>query len=163
TAGFAFSLCGDAARARASVEELSKRYPKDSVTNGIWLPLIRAASDLRRGDAAAAVESLRPAERYELGDTLAFRATYLRGNAHLLRRAGPEAAAEFRKILDRRGVDPFSPLYALARLGLARAAALSGDHALARTSYQDFLALWKDADPDLPILQEAKREYDSLK
>jgi tetratricopeptide (TPR) repeat protein len=163
TAGFAFSLCGDAARTRASVEELSKRYPKDSVTNGIWLPLIRAASDLRRGDGAAAVESLRPAERYELGDTLTFRATYLRGNAHLLRGAGPEAATEFQKILDRRGVDPFSPLYALARLGLARAAALSGDHARARTSYQDFLALWKDADPDLPILQEARREYEALK
>ena len=163
TAGFAFSLCGDAARTRAAVEELSKGYPKDSVANGIWLPLIRAASDLRRGDGAAAVESLRPAERYELGDTLAFRANYLRGRAYLLQRAGTQAAAEFQKILERRGVDPFSPLYALARLGLARAAALSGDATRARTAYQDFLALWKDADPDLPILQEARREYETLK
>lgn len=163
TAGLAFSLCGDAARARAVVEELSKRYPKDSVTNGIWLPLIRAASDLRRGDGAAAAESLRPAERYELGDTLTFRATYLRGHALLLRRDGNAAAAEFQKILDRRGVDPFSPLYTLARLGLARAAALSGDHAKARIAYQDFLAAWKDADLDLPVLQQARREYEVVR
>jgi tetratricopeptide (TPR) repeat protein len=164
TAGLAFSLCGDAARARAIVEELSKRYPKDSVTNGIWLPLIRAASYARRGgDGSAAVEALRPAERYELGDTLTFRATYLRGQAQLLRRDGHAAAAEFQKILDRRGVDPFSPLYPLARLGLARAAALSGDNAKARTAYQDFLAAWKDADPDLPVLQEARREYEVLR
>jgi tetratricopeptide (TPR) repeat protein len=163
TAGLAFSLCGDAPRSRSSAEELSKRYPKDSVTNGIWLPLVRAASDLRRGDGAAAAESLRPAERYELGDTLTFRATYLRGHAPLLRRDGPAAAAEFQKILDRRGVDPFSPLYPLARLGLARAAALSGDDAKARTAYQDFLALWKDADADLPVLQEARREYEARK
>jgi tetratricopeptide (TPR) repeat protein len=164
TAGFAFSLCGDAARTRASVEELSKRYPKDSVTNGIWLPLIRAASDLRRGgDGAAAVESLRPAERYELGDTLTFRATYLRGQAHLLRRDAPAAAAEFQKIIDRRGIDPFSPLYPLARLGLARAYAYSNDLPRARAAYQDFLAAWKDADPDLPVLQEAKREYEVVR
>lgn len=163
TAGLAFSLCGDAARARASVEELSRRYPKDSITNGIWLPLIRAASDVRRGDGAATVESLRPAERYELGDTLTFRATYLRGHAHLLRRDGAAAAAEFQKILDRRGIDPFSPLYVLARLGLARAAVLSNDLPRARAAYQDFLAAWKDADPDLPVLQQAKREYEVVR
>jgi eukaryotic-like serine/threonine-protein kinase len=163
TSGLAFSLCGDTARARAVAEELAKRYPKDSITGGIWLPLIRAASDIKRGDGAAAVESLRPAERYEMGDIATYRVTYLRGQAHLLRRAGADAAAEFQKILDRPGVDPFSPLRALARLGLARASALSGDNTRARIAYQDFLALWKDADQDLPVLQEARREYEALK
>jgi outer membrane protein assembly factor BamD (BamD/ComL family) len=89
--------------------------------------------------------------------------TYLRGQAYLRQRSGKEAAAEFQKIIDHRGVEPASPLYPLAHLGLARAAALNGDTAQARKSYQDFLALWKDADSDLPVLQQAKEEYEKLK
>ena len=89
--------------------------------------------------------------------------TYLRGQIYLRQKAGNEAAAEFQKILDHRGVEPLSPLYPLAHLGLARASALSGDPAKARREYQDFLALWKDADQDLPILIEAKKEYEQLK
>jgi serine/threonine protein kinase/Tfp pilus assembly protein PilF len=162
TAGFAFALCGDSARARSVADELSKRFPKDSSTNAIWLPLIRAASDLKRGDGAAVVESLRPAERYEMGYDLTFRATYLRGHAYLLNRDGPRAAAEFQKILDHRGVDPFSPLYPLAHLGLAHAAMLSHDSARADAAFQNFFTLWKDADTDLPALKGAKLAHEAL-
>ena len=88
---------------------------------------------------------------------------YTRGQAYLKLRKGAEAAAEFQKILDHRGWDPISYLYPLAHLGLARAAALTGDVAGSRKAYQDFLALWKDADADLPILIEAKKEYAALK
>jgi len=88
---------------------------------------------------------------------------YLRGQAYLGERKGAEAASEFQKILDHRGWSPLSPLYPLAHLGLARAAVLQGDPTKARKSYQDFLALWKDADADLPILIEAKKEYEKLK
>ena len=91
-----------------------------------------------------------------------FQIAYLRGQAYLNQHKGADAAAEFQKILDHRGWQPASPLYPLAHLGLARAAALSGDTTKARTAYQDFFALWKDADPDIPILQEARREYEKL-
>jgi len=89
--------------------------------------------------------------------------TYVRGQIYLRQKAGNEAAAEFQKILDHRGIEPSSPLYPLAHLGLARASVLSGDTAKARKEYQDFLALWKDADADLPVVQQAKDEYAKLK
>jgi tetratricopeptide (TPR) repeat protein len=94
--------------------------------------------------------------------TLAYRHIYLRGQAYLRRGAGAEAAAEFQKILDHRGVDPTSPLHALSHLGLGRAWVLAADLGKARRAYQDFLALWKDADSDLPIFQQAKAEYAKL-
>ena len=86
----------------------------------------------------------------------------MRGQAYLKLGKGAEAAAEFQKILDHRGWDPLSPLYPLAQLGLARAAVLTGDSEKARKAYQDFFALWKDADPDLPILITAKKEYEKM-
>jgi Tfp pilus assembly protein PilF len=104
------------------------------------------------------LETTRPFE----GSAL-FQIAYLRGQAYLNQQKGAGAAAEFQKILDHRGWQPTSPLYPLAHLGLARAAALSGDTAKARKAYQDFFALWKDADPDITILQEARREYEKLK
>jgi tetratricopeptide (TPR) repeat protein len=88
---------------------------------------------------------------------------YVRGDAFRRAREGAKAAAEYQKILDHRGIDPLSPIYALARLGLGRAYALQGDTTKARTAYQDFLAFWKDADPDIPILRQAKEEYEKLK
>lgn len=88
---------------------------------------------------------------------------YIRGQAYLRQGSGKEAAVEFQKILDHRGIEPLSPLYPLAHVGLARAAALSGDTAMSRKEYQDFFALWKDADADLPILIQAKKEYEQLK
>jgi tetratricopeptide (TPR) repeat protein len=89
--------------------------------------------------------------------------TYIRGEIYLRQKSGNEAAAAFQKILDHRGIEPASPLYPLAHLGLARASVLSGDTAKARKEYQDFLAVWKDADADLPVLQQAKDEYAKLK
>src|SRR5262245_59002444 len=107
--------------------------------------------------AAQAIQQLETTSRYE---TVAeFWPQYLRGQAYLQPKQGAEAAAEFEKILDPRGCAPLSPLYTLARLGLARAAALVGDVAKSRKTLEDFLAAWNDADPDLPILIEARREY----
>ncbi len=126
------------------------------------LPTIRAAIELQRGNPAEAIELVQSAAPYELGGGGGLAAIYVRGQAYLSAGRGVEAAAEFQKILDHRGVDPLSILSPLARLGLARAHALAGDEAGARRAYQDFLALWKDADPDIPILQEAKAEYAKL-
>ena len=119
--------------------------------------MIRAIIALKKNQSATALELLRNAAPFERanGDVV-----YVRGLAHLQAKAGPEAVAAFQNILDHRGAFPF--LYSLAHLGLARAAALSGDPARSRKAYQDFLALWKDADPDLPMLQEAKKEYARL-
>jgi Tfp pilus assembly protein PilF len=104
------------------------------------------------------LETTRPYEGYAV-----FQIATLRGQAYLKEQRGADAAAEFQKILDHRGWKTVSPLYALAHLGLARAAAMSGDTTKAHKAYQDFLALWKAADQDLPILQEARREYEKLK
>ena len=114
-----------------------------------------------RGNAAQAVQLLEPTRSYE-GAAL-FQIAYLRGQSYLNQQRGTDAAAEFQKILDHRGWQPTGTLYPLAHLGLARTAALSGDTTKARKAYQDFFALWKDADPDMPLLQEARREYEKLK
>jgi predicted Zn-dependent protease len=132
-----------------------------------WLPTIRAALELHRGDATRAIEFLQAPIPYELGGRpqLPIGTLYpifVRGQAYLLAGNGGGAAAEFQKILDHRGIVLNFPLGALARLGLARARALQGDVAGARTAYREFLTLWKDADPDIPILQQAKAEYAKL-
>jgi tetratricopeptide (TPR) repeat protein len=162
TAGCALALCGEVGQAESLASELSARYPKGTYINAINLPVIRAAIALKRRNPDEAIQLLQKASTYN-GGTGGFWPAYLRGQAYLLKRAGTEAAAEFQKILDHRGWDPTSPLFPLAHLGLARAAALQGDTAKARKSYQDFFALWKDADADLPILIEAKKEYAGLK
>ena len=162
-AGVALALCNEAGQAQSLIDELQKRFPKDTPTTGVMLPVIRAAMETNRGNAGRAIELLQPASRFELGNIAGFWLTYFRGQAYLRQRAGKEAAAEFQKILDHRGVEPLSPLYPLAHLGLARAASLSGDTAKSRKEYQDFFALWKDADPDLPLLIEARKEYEALK
>ncbi|MGH9873476.1 MAG: protein kinase domain-containing protein [Pyrinomonadaceae bacterium] len=163
-AGAAFTLayCNDAA-AQPMLDELLKRYPKDTITIAISAPITRVAMEMNRGNYVQAIELLRSASRFELGGVTGFSITYLRGQIYLRQKFGKEAAAEFQKILDHRGVESTSPLYPLAHLGLARAAVLNGDTAKARQEYQDFLALWKDADADLPILIEAKKEYEQLK
>lgn len=157
------ALCGDQAQAQASAKKLADLYPNDTRFNGIWLPLSKAAQELQRGEQARAIELLAPATRYEAaGD---FQPQYLRGLCYLRLGQGAEAAAEFRKILDRRGQGEVlvSTLYPLARLGLARSAVLTGDTAQARKSYEEFFELWKDADADLPILIEARKEYSKIK
>ncbi len=142
---------------------MSQRFSTHTYVRAVYAPSGRAAIEISRGSAARAIELLEPAARYELGFRFLFLSGYLRGQAYLRARQGLQAAAEFQKILDHRGAAPVSPRYALAHLGLARAHALAGDAPKSRKAYQDFLALWKDADPDIPILQEAKREYAALK
>ena len=161
-AALALAYCNDG-KAQPMLDELQKRFPKDTPTIGVIVPMTRAAMENNRGNYAQAIELLRPAGRYELGAVAGFWMTYFRGQIYLRQKLGKEAAGEFQRILDHRGVEVRSPLYPLAHLGLARAAVLSGDTAKARQEYQDFLALWKNADADLPILIEAKKEYEQLK
>jgi predicted Zn-dependent protease len=154
-AALPLALCGDAAEAQKVADETSKRYPLHTLWNAVQLPSIRAAIELSRNQPEKAVELLQSAAPYERAHVSA---VYLRGLAYLRARKGSEAAAEFQKILDHKGAN-WGPFYPLSYVGLARAAALTGDSARARKAYQDFLALWKDADPDIPILREAKQEY----
>ena len=153
----ALALCGRTDQAKLLVDELTKRYPQDTIINSIWLPVIRAVTELQRGNAAGAIEQLQTTSRYEAAAE--FWPRYLRGQAYLKLKQGTEAAAEFQKILDHRGQAPLSPLYPLAHLGLARAAALGGDMSKSRTAYEEFFKVWNKADSDLRILMEAKKEY----
>ncbi|MGH9850788.1 MAG: protein kinase, partial [Blastocatellia bacterium] len=156
----ALALCGETGRAQSLADEVARSNPESTLANAIWLPVIRAAIEIERGNADHAIQLLQPATAYERAAL--FWPAYLRGQAYLRRKSGMEAAVEFRKILDHRGWDAASPLWPLAQLGLARAAALTRDVARSRQAYQDFLALWKDADSDLPILIEARREAEGL-
>jgi tetratricopeptide (TPR) repeat protein len=160
-AALALVLCGASSQAQPLVDELVKQYPQNTVINGLWLPVTRAAMELHRGNAAQAIEQLQAATRYEAAAE--FWPQYLRGQAYLKLSQAAEAAAEFQKILYHRGQAPLSALYPLAHLGLARAAAIMSDRATSRTAYENFLTLWKDADSDLPILRAAKNEYEKLK
>ncbi|HKR59979.1 MAG TPA: protein kinase [Pyrinomonadaceae bacterium] len=155
------ALCGDAGQAQTLVDQLTRELPNDTLITSLWVPLMRAAVQLNRNAPAEAIQLLELARRYEAAGE--FWPQYLRGLAYLKLKSGNEAAAEFQKILDNRGHAPLSMLYPLANLGLARAAALTGDTGKSRKAYQDFLALWKDADSDLTLLQEAKQEYEKLK
>jgi serine/threonine protein kinase/predicted Zn-dependent protease len=156
----ALALCGEVGEAQQLAEELAQRYPKATQVNMISLPVIRAALELHRGQADRAVQLLEVVTPYE-GRAWLW-PTYLRGQAYLRLNQSAPAAAEFQKILDHPGwAYPSSAFYALAPLGLARAAAMSGV-ARGRKAYEDFFAQWKDADADLPILIEAKKEYDRL-
>lgn len=157
------ALCGDINQAQSFADELVKRFPQETITIKITNPTIRAAIENNRGNYAQAIEILQPASHFELGGVSGFWINYLRAQAYMGQRSGKEAAVEYQKILDHRAIDFFSPLYPLAHLGLARAAALSGDSAKSRTEYQNFFAVWKDADADLPVLVQAKKEYEQLK
>jgi class 3 adenylate cyclase/Flp pilus assembly protein TadD/predicted Ser/Thr protein kinase len=167
-AALALAIAGDSARAHGLADDLAKRFPEDTIVQFNYLPTIRAQLALDRNDGRKAVEALQAASPYELGDpgTSNFSSNlypiYLRGEAYLAARQGGQAAAEFQKILDSRGLAINEPIGALAHLGLGRAYALSGDTAKAKTEYQDFLTLRKDADPDIPILKQAKAEYANL-
>jgi eukaryotic-like serine/threonine-protein kinase len=164
-AGITFGLTGDASEATRLADGLAKRYPQDTWVQTQDVPMIRAAGFLNANKGAQAVEALATASRYELGNQgPSFRLVpvYLRGLAYLQMKQGPAAAAEFQRILDHPGIVGNGLVGSLAHLGLARSYALSGDKAKASSAYQDFLALWKDADPGLPILQQAKSEYAKL-
>ena len=157
-----YAMCGQAPQAQKLIDELDKLWPIDTLLHTTSLPIIRAQLELNRGNGAGAITLLEPPRKYEVfGD---FWPQYLRGLAYLKTNNGTQAQTEFKTILDHRGWYPVSPLYPLAQLGYARAAAMSGDTAAARKAYQDFLlVLWKDADPSLPALVAARAEYEKLK
>jgi len=163
----AFALTGDAANANRLMGDLGKRFSQDTIVQFDYLPMARAAVALTTANAANAIEALTVTSSYELGHTnndftFALYPAYLRGEAYLAAKNGSAAITEFQKILDHASVVGNEPIGALAHLGLGRAYALSGDSTKAKTAYQDFFALWKNADPDVPILEEAKMEYAKL-
>ena len=161
-AAYVFALAGDTARAQALADEIAKRFPEDTLVQSIHLPAICAQVALGRNDGQKAIELLQRATTYELGRNNIY-SVYVRGKAYLLTRQGHEAEAEFQKVIEHRGIVGNDPIGALAHLQLAHAYALQGDTGKAHIAYQDFLALWKDADPDIAILKEAKAEYAKLK
>jgi tetratricopeptide (TPR) repeat protein len=166
-AALTLARIGETAGAKAIVEELEKNYPSNTMLKVYWLPTLKAAMELNANNSTQAVVFLEAAAPYELGDPAQLQLgtmypVYIRGQAQLMAHNGSAAATEFQKFLDHRGVTLNYPLGALAHLGLARAYVLHGDTAKAKAAYQDFLALWKDADTDIPILIAAKTEYAKL-
>jgi serine/threonine protein kinase/Tfp pilus assembly protein PilF len=168
---FALALSGDSSGAERLAADMEKRFPEDSSVRFIYAPAIRALLALNGGDPSKAIERLKITVPYDLGTPLCsapayfgvFYTIFVRGQAYLAAHQGGEAAAEFQKILDHRAIVVSDPIGALAHLQLGRAYVLTGDQAKARTAYEDFLTLWKDADPDIPILKKAKAEYAKLK
>ncbi len=168
-AALALAYAQDVGRAQTLTDDLAKRFPEDTVVQFNYLPTLRSKLAANRGNASEAIEALRVASPYDLGkvsvttDWSAVYPVYVRGEAYLVAHQGSEAATEFTKILDHRGIVLNGPIGALAHLQIGRAYAMQGDTAEARAAYQDFLTLWKDADPDIPILKQAKAEYAKLK
>jgi tetratricopeptide (TPR) repeat protein len=157
---------GDGSRSQKIAEDLVREYPTDTLLNKVFVPLAQATSDLQRNQPAQAVARLEAATPYELGSgpgASGYAINYIRGEAFLRSKQGAKAAAEYQKILDHRGVDPLDVGYSLSRLGLGRAYALEGNTTAAKSAYQDFFAAWKDADPDVPILKQAKMEYEKVR
>lgn len=165
-AALVFARSGDSTQARKLADQLEKRFPRNTLMALYLLPCIRASIEIESNNPSKAISFLHAASPYDLasppaGPTL--EPAYLRGQAYLLLREGDQAAVEFQKFLDHRGVAGSSPLAALAHLGIARATALRGDAARARAAYQDFFMVWKDADPNIPILKQARSEYAKIR
>ena len=164
-AALAFARAGDSISAQTLADDVHKQFPLDTIINDYWLPTVRAAVEINQGNPVKAIEFLRTAAPYEMGDVsntefgAFFYPVYVRGQAYLLLHQGAEAAAEFQKFLAHPTMVANNPLFVLAHLGLARAYALQGDTNKSRAAYQDFFTLWKDADPDIPILRKAQTEY----
>jgi len=169
-AGVALALTGDVTQAQSIAADLDQRYPEDTSVRSSYLPTLRALVSLQGGQPSRAIEQLQAARPYEFADPAinfiaffgSFYPVYVRGEAYLAAHRATEAAAEFRKILEHRGLLLADPLGARVRLELGRALALSGDAEQARAAYQDLLELWTDADPDLPVLKQARAEYVTL-
>jgi eukaryotic-like serine/threonine-protein kinase len=149
-------------------DSLAKGAPANTLINSYWLPTIGAAIEIEQNIPAKAIDALQTVSPYELGSPPELQLVgtlypvYLRGQAYLLLRKGPEAVNEFQKLLDHPGIVLNFPFGALAHLQLGRAYAMAGDIAKAKAAYKDFLDLWKDADPDIPILKQVKTEYARL-
>jgi tetratricopeptide (TPR) repeat protein/predicted Ser/Thr protein kinase len=168
-AALALAYAAHDKRAQTLADDLGKTFPEDTLVQFNFLPALRARRAVNRGNASEAIETLRAATPYELGQSTssiygwtALYPVFVRGEAYLAAHQGSEAAAEFQKIINHRGIVLNSPIGALAHLQIARAYAMQGDTAKAKAAYQDFLTLWKDADPDIPILTQAKAEYAKL-
>jgi len=161
-AAFALAEAGDVKGSEKLSAELNRRWPLDSVVQRYWLPTIGAAIALDNNNPGRAIELLAAMGAYEMSIEGHLDPIYVRGQAFLMQGNGKAAASEFQKIIDHPGLAGYKPIGALAHLGLGRAYALQGDTAKARAAYQDFLTLWKGADPDIPILKKAKAEYAKL-
>jgi eukaryotic-like serine/threonine-protein kinase len=162
-AALAMAFEGDTSRSETLGDDLAKRFPEDTIVQYNYLPTLHAQLALNRNDTPKAIETLQAAAPYELAGAGGLYPVFVRGAAYLAAHQGNEAAAEFQKILDHRGVVVNGPIGALAHLQIGRAYAMQGDTVKAKSAYQDFLGLWKDADPDIPILKQAKAEYVKLK
>jgi eukaryotic-like serine/threonine-protein kinase len=169
-AAFALAISGHVPQSRALAEELAREFPEDTFVQYMYLPTLRALLAMDARDPAAAIQALQIASRYDLalggvGFTGRFGGlypVYVRGTAYLAARQPAEAVGEFQRILDHRSIVLVDPMDALARLQLARALAVSGDTVKAKSAYSDLLALWKNADPEVPALKEAWAEYAGL-
>jgi len=167
----ALGFAGDSSRSAALADDLDKRFPEDTFVRFTYLPVLRALSALQRGQSTESLERLEPARHYELavnGLSVGLylgglHSAYIRGEAFVAAHRYAEAAAEFQKILDRRGIVGADPISALAHWQLGRTFALSGDTIKAKAAYGDFLTLWKDADADIPVLKKARAEYARLR
>jgi eukaryotic-like serine/threonine-protein kinase len=165
-AALTLARAGDISHAKALADELGKNYPTNTLVQLYWLPTINASAQLQRRNSSRAILDLEPAVAYELGQADMFinyvYPAYIRGQAFLMAHDGAAAATEFQKLLDHKSLVANFVIGALAHLQLARAYALQGDTTRAKAAYNDFLTLWKDADPDIPILKQAKVEYAKL-
>jgi tetratricopeptide (TPR) repeat protein len=169
-AAFALAMSGDVSRSRALADDLSRDYPEDTSVQFIYLPALRALLSLNAGDAAAALQSLQAASRSDLAfGNIGFSThygklypIYVRGLAYLAAKQSAQAAAEFQRIVDHRSIVLVDPVDAVARLQLGRALVASGDTRKAERVYSELLELWRDADPTLAVLKEARAEYARL-
>lgn len=165
-AALALALAGDAPRARTLADDLAARFPEDTIVRFIFVPALRAQLALSANHSSEAIEAVQTAAPYELATGIGLPAelypVYVRGEADLAARKGPEAAAEFQEIINHRGIALANPIGVLAYLQLGRAYAMSGDRRNSKSAYRRFLTLWKNADPDVPVLRQAKAEYAKL-
>jgi hypothetical protein len=165
-AALTLARIGESSRAKALAEELAKTYPTSTLLKTYWLSTINAAIEISKGNSSQAIVELEAAAPYELGTAESsisnLYPAYVRGQAYLSAHNGTAAAAEFQKLLDHRGIVGHSVTGSLAHLQIGRAYSMAGDTAKAKAAYRDFFTLWKDADPDIPILKQAKAEYAKL-
>ena len=154
------ALAGEDAKAQALASEVAKSRPQDTLVQAVDVPAIQAVIEMDHGNAAKAIDLLESAKPYDRVNTSVL---FIRGEAYLKANRGSDAVREFQTMIALKNYSPADPLISLAQLGLARAYALAGDKDKSRAAYQNFLALWKDADPDIPILQQAKDEYVKVK
>jgi eukaryotic-like serine/threonine-protein kinase len=156
-------MTGDGSRAQTIIDDLNRRFPDDTLLRNVWVPCVTALTALNRKAPEQAITALQTATPYEMGTIQGMFPVYVRGLAYLQAKRGADAVAELQKIVDHRGIAPIDPVHSYANLGLARAYVLTGDSAKAKAAYQDFFAMWKDADADVRVLKEAKAEYEKVK